>query len=484
MFENIKTMWADLSGPKRLAFGAGLALLLICIIGLTVWLTRDTYDVLFSGLDTQDQATIVGELEKLKIPYRISDDGASILVPKDAVNTTRLKVMSQGVDLKGTVGFEIFNQADFGASEFAQKINYQRALQGELARTITSFDEIKGARVHLVLPEGGLLRRTAATEPKASVALTMKGGQQLSTEQVSGIQRLVAAAVPGLEPQAVVVSDQEGVTLSKPAQDGSEGDSVSGKLEMKRQAEQYLTRKLVDLLDKAIGPGQAIVSVDVTLNHDQITSNREDLLGTQGRDGETIGALVKKRETTSANANTDTGAKDDASLKLTTHLNNGPQSVELEYAYGKKVEQIVSSPGSIKRLSVGVFLPPNMDDVKIQKIRDIVSMAVGLNPQRGDGIAIQSISSAAPAPANKGGLTFVPQADDKAAQKNVVVQDPDSVIVRSLIYALIVVVAIIVLAWALLSRRRLSAHQRERLLMELKTWLEKDNHAAQGAAKS
>src|SRR5262245_1063357 len=163
---------------------------------------RDDYQVLFADLDPQDGASIVAELDRMKIPYRVADNGSTVLVDRESVHKTRLKLMGKGVNLKGTVGFELFNNSDFGMTEFAQKINYQRAMQGELARTIMSLDEVKLARVHLVVPESGLLRRGTA-KPKASVTLALRPGAKLRPEQILGIQRLVAAGVAELEPSSV-----------------------------------------------------------------------------------------------------------------------------------------------------------------------------------------------------------------------------------------------------------------------------------------
>jgi len=488
VFENIGNMWAGLSGPKKIALVCGAIVIAILVIVLAIWLLKDEYDVLFSGLDTQDQATIVSELDKQKIPYRISEDGTAILVSKDSVHKTRLKVMSHGADIKGTVGFEIFNDSNFGASEFAQKINYQRALQGELARSITSIEEIKGARVHLVLPEGGLLRRKDAAPPKASVALTVNEGAKLSADQILGIQRLVAAAVPDLEPQAVVVSDQQGVTLSRTIQTGADGDNVSGKIEMKRQAEQYLTHKLADLLDKAVGPGQAIVSVDVTLNHDQINSSREDLLGAPGRNGDVTGMVTRERRSTAATPGEAASNRDDGGGSGAKPA-RGAESVEFDYAYGKKIEQVVGSPGGVKRLSVGVLLPATFDETKIAKIREIVAMAVGFNAQRGDGIAIQQIAASTKAETvvtQPGGLQMavVPSIDLAPSAVHPTPVDVNGIMAASFLKALLVIVAALVVVWALFRRKRLSAVEREQMLRELQTWLDKSKKTTLGTVGS
>src|SRR6185295_9479745 len=200
----MNAFWKERSTAAKAGFAA--AALAIVALGITgaVWTFRDHYQPLFTELDPRDAAAIAAELERQKVPYRVASDGTMLLVPEEAVHTTRLKVMGKGLDLKGTVGFEIFNSTDFGMTEFAQKINYQRALQGELARSIMALDEVKNARVHLVLPESGLLRRSSV-KPKASVTLSMRNERRLRPEQIQGIQRLVAAAVPEMDAAAVTV---------------------------------------------------------------------------------------------------------------------------------------------------------------------------------------------------------------------------------------------------------------------------------------
>lgn len=171
------------------------------------------YAVLFRDLRTMDAATIVAELDKRKVPYELRDSGQTILVPEKLVDTTRLAVMSQELPLKGVVGFELFSKSDMGLTEFAQRINYRRALQGEIARTIMALDTVESARVHLSLSEASVFREDRKPA-KASVTIIPRGGRPLSPLSIRGVQRLVAAAVPDLEPADVVVLDEGGAVIS------------------------------------------------------------------------------------------------------------------------------------------------------------------------------------------------------------------------------------------------------------------------------
>ncbi|MEH0198333.1 flagellar basal-body MS-ring/collar protein FliF [Caulobacter sp. CCNWLY153] len=203
------------ASPSRQIAIVATGVVVLCAIFFAVyWLAlRKPYGVLFTNLRDMDAATIVGELDKKKVPYKLADHGATILVPQDQVDGVRLDVMSQDLPLKGMVGFELFNKSDMGLTEFAQKINYQRALQGELARTIMTLEGIETARVHLSLAEQTIFRGDRQPA-KASVTLAPRTGQVLSPATVRGVQRLVAAAVSDLKAADVVVLDGEGQIVS------------------------------------------------------------------------------------------------------------------------------------------------------------------------------------------------------------------------------------------------------------------------------
>jgi flagellar M-ring protein FliF len=457
--------WRDFWNERSAAARVGLVLGAVAIAALTVaaavWVLRDDYQPLFTELDPRDAAVISAELERMKLPYKIGEDGNTILVPGDEVHATRLKVMGKGIDLKGTVGFEIFSGSDFGMTEFAQRINYQRALQGELARTIMAFEEVKNARVHVVLPESGVFRKSAV-RPKASVTLVMRNDRRLQPEQIHGIQRLVAASVPEMDPAAVTILDQQGVALSRRAEAASEGDVSSGRLEAKKEVEGYLARKVVAVLDKAFGPGQGIVSVDVTLNHDQLKVTREDVLGGPGA------AIVRRRQTTQqASGIGGLSTAGDAAIKSPAAI-----SAEVEYQLGRKVEQVVSTPGGIRRISVGLLLPGPIETHQSESLKQVIAMAVGLNPGRGDAIALSWLGAAPGAKPSAPGEPKAP-ARPRVVEGERLAQRVDWWIV--LAAGALVLAAILI---ALLARRRrapaaLSAKERQDMLNRLKEWTQR-----------
>jgi len=196
--------------PRRQVVLLVLAAGLVCAVLLALYFTvlKTDYAVLFGDLRTADAATIVSELDRQKIPYRLADGGTRILVPQDKVDSTRLSIMGQDLPLKGQVGFELFNKSDMGLTDFAQRINYQRALQGELARTIMTMPAVESARVHLSIGERSIFRDDRVP-PKASVSIVGRQGRALPLGAVRGIQRLVASAVPELDAENVTVIDAD-----------------------------------------------------------------------------------------------------------------------------------------------------------------------------------------------------------------------------------------------------------------------------------
>jgi flagellar M-ring protein FliF len=414
-FDNVREFWADLDARGRAGVAAGLVLIVAMVALFAWWALQRDYQVLFKDMAQRDAAAVVAELKRLKVAYRLEADGSTIRVPADTVHETRLALMGRGVPLSGGVGFELFDHNDLSTTEYAQKINYQRALQGELARTIMAIEGVRLARVHLVLADAGIFKRDKS-RPKASVSVLLQPGASLSESQILGIQRLVAAAAPGLEPPMVTVVDQRGVTLSA-GSDATPVAAAAGQLRMKKEVEEYLTRKVAEVLDRAFGPGQAIVSIDVALNSDEIRLTRQDVVPAAGGGREqATGVLVHKREVLQRQSRPQTlkvldgeaaGARrEDAQYNST---------LESSYEVSRRVEQIVTSPGSIRRISVGIVLPRSVSPSVAAKIEDLVTMAAGLETQtRGDAIAVHSLDQALPMQAQSAAPEPVPAAAQTA----------------------------------------------------------------------
>jgi len=497
---NLRGIWTGLSRVGRVALFGAIGAALVLTAGMFYWASRSNDQVLFSELDPRDAAAIVSELKRMKVPFQIGDDGTKILVDGKSVHEVRLSLMSRGVPISGGVGFEIFDNKDVGMTESMQKINYQRALQGELARTIMANDQLKSARVHLVVEEGGLFSRDKA-HPKAAVSVVLKPGAHLSGDQILGIQRLVAAAVPGLDASQVTITDQRGIALSTEVDADASGAPATGKLRLKKQADEYLTRKVSEVLDRAFGPGQAIVSVDATLNFDEIRRTDQNIVPLRGH-GDEIGAVVRRRESIYRQPSA-AGAGAATALKTTDTTGDRPAETaaggtltstnEVEYELSKSGEQVLSTPGGIRRISVGVIVPQPLSDDQLARIRDIVSMAVGFNADRGDAISVEPLSrimtgpAASPAPSSVSNTSAT--AAPAVATEGPVKKGwwPGDTLSRTVLLGGVVLLVGVVIVLA--SRRaeqntlerRLSARERRQLLTELKSWLDTEKAATGGA---
>ncbi len=375
----ISEFFNSLSRSARAGLVLG-ALVVIALAAATLWwvFTPD-YRLLFGNLREADAAEITQSLTEWKIPYRFSDDGKSITIPAEQVYDTRMKLVSAGVPSGGHVGFELFNDADFGATEFAQRINYQRALQGEIERTIASIPGVETARVHLTIRRPGLFVG-AQDSSKASVALTLSPGTQLTAHQVGGVRNLVASAVEGLAPDAVVVLGPSGVLL------GGAGNSI-GTMAQDEEQGQYESRvrdRITDLVGQVFHLTEFKVTVDARLNFDQVRQVKEHLIA-QGQDGN--GLLVRKQTHRSgagkapnvdpANAPAEGGAMQ--------------AQEDIEYAHGTEREEISRAPGRVERLSVAVLVPPTLTPAQLERLKTLVSAAAGIDAERGDRLEIGAL---------------------------------------------------------------------------------------------
>ncbi|MGH8078752.1 MAG: flagellar basal-body MS-ring/collar protein FliF, partial [Lysobacter sp.] len=287
---NPKNFYTSLSRPARIGLltGAGMIVLLTAVS--LWWLMKPRQQLLFGNLREPAAAEIVQSLNEWKVPYEIVDGGASITVPSDVVYETRMKLVSAGVPRGGHIGFELFDDSDFGITEFAQRVNYQRALQGEIERTIAALPGVETARVHLTIRRPGLFVGEKEAS-KASVAVTLLPGESLSRQQVNGIRSLVASAVEGLGTEAVSVLDSDGALLAG-ASGASPGASLDERDDEEGRLDARIQSRVSALLGQVLRDEEFRVSVDATLNFDTVREVNERPLA-QGDGGNTL--LVRKR---------------------------------------------------------------------------------------------------------------------------------------------------------------------------------------------
>jgi flagellar M-ring protein FliF len=372
-----------MSARTRAAFILCVGAIVVAGVALAWWAMHPPYGVLFRDLREADAAEITTALDQQQVPYRLADDGSTVLVPEERVYESRMKLVSQGVPKGNSVGFELFKDSDYGVTEFAQKVNFQRALQGELERTIESLDEVTSARVHLTLRRDSLFDGDK-TPAKASVTLTLKPGRHVDTNQVAGIQRLAASAVDGLEPSSVVVLDERGTPLTSASSGGNARASLGEALDEQEKAEQDLRARAAQLLAQAL-PGQAFsVSVDVALNFDRVKRVSEHLIA-QGKDGNGLLSHVKTNSTGKLTGDPDPDGK----LPATASLGQ-----ESDYAHGREQEEYESAPGRIQRITVGVVVPSGLAQGEVARLEDVVAAGLGLDLARGDRVKIAGFAAA------------------------------------------------------------------------------------------
>ncbi len=474
----VTDFWTGLGRGARMALLGGATLLLAVLVWALFAAFHQDYRVLFAELSEADAGAVVTKLKQQKVPYRLGDDGTAILVPAEQVHDLRLTLMAGDVPLRGGVGFEIFDKQGLGVTEHSQRVSYQRALQGELARTIGALDDVKQVRVHLVMPESTLFTRDRQ-QASAAVALTMRPGATLESQQIVGVQRLVAAAVPGLAPERVVVTDQRGVTVSSADAGAAGAGAVDARLQVKREIEDYIAHKVARLLDGAFGPGQAIVSVDAALNFDATKTTIQDLL--PGGNGAAEGRVVRRRQLTgSASAEPSwTSTMDGAAPSV----RSPSSSLDVEFEYGRRIDEIIAAPGAITRISVGVVVPDAVSDERRAKVAELVKMAAGIDERRGDAITVQPLSQLDPSHDREGAVESV-RGEPAASPQRVVSASASPYPVEIIGALLLLVLAAIAFGvWRRPSARALSDQERQSLVDDIQRVLAAESRATRGPAR-
>ncbi|QDP72913.1 flagellar M-ring protein FliF [Legionella israelensis] len=361
---HIQHWFFHLSLKERIIFSSFFIIILFFTLALIGWTIHQPYSVLFKQLDAQDAAQMIEKLEQANISYQLSNEGRDILVKQNEVNQTRLKLMSANLQIKGNIGLELFDQNDFGMTDFSRKINYQRALQGELERTISSLEEVRQARVHLVMPEEHLFQEDMR---KPQAAVTLKLDHALSQQQVLSIQRLIAASVPQLNQQDVIIVDQNSNDLT----DLDEKDTKNH-LMLKKSLEQYLNQKVQKLLVRIFPEHQIAVSVDISINYDEL--QRESVIPQQE------GRITHEKEVRHAIQDKMKKSKWDEDISL-----------EKSVQFGTQKEYFKRASGSIEYISISVALPADTKPQEIQQIEKLIKNTIGFNSQRGDNISVAAL---------------------------------------------------------------------------------------------
>jgi flagellar M-ring protein FliF len=413
--------------------GTGFALVAVLYL-LYSWSASTSFVTLYTQLDPNDSGQIVDQLRARGIEFRLEQGGATLRVPESEIDELRIDFASQGLPEGGLVGFEIFEGNAFTATDFVQRLNFQRGLQGELSRTIETFPAVDGARVHIVLPERTLFRED--DEPAtASVVLQLRPGNSLAAGEVTGIAHLVAGAVAGLDRQYVTILDSNGTILfdGASAEQGGLGFTTNQQ-QLQREYEMALQRDAQRLLDAALGPAKAVVSVRATLNFDQVQSETETFdsgadagipLSTSTVEeayttsGETSAAAVPGAVSNVPGANADLPGGDAAASSDTgaTPATTDYQRTETNsnFEVGRTIVQTTTAPGDVERLSVSLLLDESVTEAQGTALQQNVAAAVGLDTARGDQIVMSRL------PFDQGQLVAAEQAFEATASSSSII---------------------------------------------------------------
>jgi flagellar M-ring protein FliF len=399
--------WNTLSPVRKgLLTASGIGVVVLAVL-VHSWSSSTTYVTLYSGLDASDSGRIVEELRARGISYELDRSGATVRVPQRQVDELRIDFAAQGLPEGGHVGFEVFGTSSFTATDFMQRLNFQRGLQGELARTIESFPAVERARVHIVVPERSLFVDDQAPAT-ASVVLSMRPGRRLSGDEVNGVAHLVSGAVEGLEKRHITILDAGGTMLY----DGASSDSDTGfgvtstQLGLQRDFERQLEANVQSMLDRTLGASKSAVSVRATLNFDRIETERETY-STPGDNG------IPRSNTSVTESYTSAGPADggavpgalpnvpgaDQNLPGTavgaggdTDTNYTRSESTTNFEVDRTLTREIAATGGVQRLSVSLLLDETIPPAQAEALKESVAAAVGLEADRGDQIVVTQLA--------------------------------------------------------------------------------------------
>ena len=400
-------------GPYRLAAAVGgLVLLLILLVIGMVSMSPGNMSVLYSDLEASDSSQIVRELEGQNVPYEVVAGGSIIKVPQDRVLKLRMFMAQEGLPARGSiVGYEIFDKEEaLGTTNFMQNVRLVRALEGELSRTISSFDQVDKVRVHLVIPQREIFSRDRQ-EPRASIVVKLKGSRTLGKSEVNSISHLAATAVPGLDVKNITIVDTKGRPLKLSAGEDDEFGAGGSSQEQKLSFELAMKKRLEALLEQMLGAGKATVQVSADLNFDRIVSNSE----TYDPDS----AVIRSVQSLEESEKTPVGDQDSMDVSVANNLPGGigesgddaafatsfKRDETTNYEISKVIQNKISESGTVSHLSVAVVVDGhyNIDDEtgsvsysprnaeEIAQIEAIVKTAVGFQEKRDDKVQVVSM---------------------------------------------------------------------------------------------
>ena len=414
--DRIREFLGALPLSRKISIVFILLLVVSGIVVLFLWGNQQDYGVLFNHLSPEDGGTIIEKLKEQHVPYRVEGNGTVIMVPSDKVYDLRLTLAGEGLPSGGTVGFEIFDNTDFRTTKFVQELNYRRALQGELARTLNRFKEVKSSRVFIVIPKDSLFQED---KKPATASIQVDLASPLPSGKVAAIVHLVASAVEGLDPEHVTVVDTRGRVIFKgEGEDRPASLLSSSQLEYKRRIESGIRENIQGLLEEIVGPGKAVARVTAEIDFNKVVLNQEeyDPSTTAVRSQRSLqessqsgGSTVQAQQTILNRRSGIVPPASSGSRKTRTK-----KDATVNYEINKITREIIKPAGSIKRLSVavvidGTYRSEKLKDGTVKRVyvprttkeletfKEVVKKAMGYNEDREDQVSVTSIPFSGPA---------------------------------------------------------------------------------------
>lgn len=398
LLDKQKQRWQETSQNRKVLVILISAVILAGLVYLTINLTKTNYALLLGNLESKDAGNIVAQLESEKIPYQLTNQGTTIMVPREQVDEIRVKLASDGLLTGAGNGFELFDESKFGETDFEQQISYQRALQEELRRTITHVEGVEQARVHLVLPQKSVFIDDEGIA-SASVVLKLKPNANLRPEQVKGLNDLIVGSVEGLQADNVHIIDTEGHVLNE-FMKGSDlaGVSYSGTVlerqqQIRRAYEKELENRVQNMLARVLGPNKAVAMVTAEMDFDQQQTNTTEVLP---------GPIVSERSTNTEGTGSSVGGVPGSTTQMpgqsipsenATGQDSYTQSDDVKnYQHGSRNQSVIQAPGKLLRLSTAVVLDESVTILDQEKVQQLVTAAIGFDLQRGDQITVSAMA--------------------------------------------------------------------------------------------
>lgn len=428
--KNVQHIWNGIPANRRIPILLAAAMIIAGLSLMIAYTNKPHMVILFGGMKPAEASKVVDFLKDKKVKYEIVNDGTTVNVPESEVLNMRLALASAGIprinDTEGGVGFELFDKPSFGMPDFMQKANYNRALQGELARTIQQFDDVAEARVMINTPEERLFTRDKK-DAKASVFLKLKSGRTLSPDQVATIRFLVANSVEGLQANHVAVADNLGHSLAPDDSGNGMGALTNTQLSAQKQYEDHLRLNVQEMLDQVLGPGQSKVTISAPLNFDSVqqTSEHFDPKSSTLHTEQTSSEQTKsKTQASEAAVGAKTNSEEGDNGKTQTDSQTSKETAQNQYDIDRIVQSTQKAQGIPQRITAAVFVNvrrgtpgaggtasvrPRTPQER-QELEQMVKNAVGFDPSRSDSVSVQEIEfavSADPAPEANPTITAV-----------------------------------------------------------------------------